>query len=76
MSAISNPVLKEEEEEEEEFLCENCGISMGTDCGSCSDCIINGFKYGFKVGEDDEDSDDEDSDDEDSDDEDSDDEEE
>jgi hypothetical protein len=75
----NNPVVEEEEEEEEEeeFECDNCGKSMGTDCGSCSDCLINGFKYGVKVGDDDEDSDDEDdedSDDEDSDDEDSDDE--
>jgi hypothetical protein len=59
--SITNPVVEEEEEEEEEeeFECDNCGKSMGTDCGSCSDCIINGFKYGVKVGEDDEDSDDE-----------------
>ena len=62
--SITNPPVEEEEEEEEEeeFECDNCGKSMGTDCGSCSDCIINGFKYGVKVGEDDEDSDDEDSD--------------
>ena len=58
------------------FLCPDCGVNTHADGGTCSDCIMKGFKYGVKVGEDsDEDSDDEE-DEEEEDDEDSDDEEE